>query len=311
MTDKSQHRRVIATLSTTLLILLILLLISINRPAWLSTDLLPNVSILHLDEVDTYLRDEEMVIIEHNSAGSTTIETLPIDRVLFEYVEVVDGCGTHFEGECLNARSGPGIDHPAVAKLRNGMVLRISGKVDRIYDDGASETWYKVIFAEWLRYPQRMKTDWYVSADYVKILYDEGEKTTWDNGNASTTKYIKVDRAKQKLYAYEDDKLFLEADISTGRLMTPTPRGTFTVFKKTPSRYMQGPLPNVAGSSYYDLPGVPWNMYFTQGGAVIHGAYWHDSFGMPYSNGCVNLPPAIARVLYNWGELGMKVEVVN
>ena len=72
---------------------------------------------------------------------------------------------------------------------------------------------------------------------------------------------------------------------------------------------MQGPLPNLIDQQYYDLPGVPWNLYFTDGGAVIHGAYWHNSFGMRYSHGCVNVPPSQARELYNWAPLGTKVIV--
>ena len=101
----------------------------------------------------------------------------------------------------------------------------------------------------------------------------------------------------------------MDVDISTGLALTPTPRGTFTIFKKTPSRYMQGPLPNLSDQQRYDLPGVPWNLYFTQGGAVIHGAYWHDSFGARYSHGCVNLSPDNARKLYEWADLGTTVIV--
>jgi len=91
--------------------------------------------------------------------------------------------------------------------------------------------------------------------------------------------------------------------------LTPTPRGTFTIFKKTPSRYMQGPLPNFPPDDVYNLPGVPWNMYFTHEGAVIHGAYWHNSFGTRYSHGCVNLSPENARLLYTWADLGTTVTV--
>jgi len=72
---------------------------------------------------------------------------------------------------------------------------------------------------------------------------------------------------------------------------------------------MQGPLPNIPSDDYYDLPGVPWNLYFTNGGAVIHGAYWHNSFGSPYSHGCVNLSPEDAEKIYNWAPLGTKVIV--
>jgi len=255
-----------------------------------------------------FLKEEEMVIIGKPPTDEEEFEdeqvTIPITKVLFEYIEVTDGCSIHFEGECLNVRSGPGTEYPVVANLRNGIVLKIGGKVER-----DNEVWYRIVFDEWLRYPERVKSDWYVSADYVKILYDEGEKTTWEDGKATTSKYIIVKRSEQKLYAYDGEELFMELYISTGLELTPTPRGEFTIFRKTPSRYMQGPLPYLRNSNYYDLPGVPWNLYFTEEGAVIHGTYWHNSFGSAYSSGCVNLPTDKARELYNWAPLGTKVIV--
>jgi hypothetical protein len=33
---------------------------------------------------------------------------------------------------------------------------------------------------------------------------------------------------------------------------------------------------------------------------ALHGAYWHDKFGFKHSHGCVNLPPADAKWIYNW-----------
>lgn len=71
---------------------------------------------------------------------------------------------------------------------------------------------------------------------------------------------------------------------------------------------MQGPLPGIS-DQYYDLPGVPWNMYFTQEGGAIHGAYWHAEFGKQWSHGCVNLPLETARTLYEWTPLGTSVLV--
>lgn len=246
----------------------------------------------------TFLRDEEGVLIDNEVV-------FPVEDVLFEYVRVTDGCDPFYVGECLRVRSGPGTEYPVITRLRNEVVLKVGGKV---VHDGV--TWYKIIFDEWLRYPERLEGDWYLAAEYVEILRDEGNKTTWDDGNAtSTNKKIIVDRSEQKLYAYEGETLFMEILISTGLELTPTPRGTFSVFKKTPSRYMQGPLPGLIDQQVYDLPGVPWNLYFTQEGAVIHGAFWHTSFGRPYSHGCVNVPPKEARELYNWTELGTKVIV--
>jgi lipoprotein-anchoring transpeptidase ErfK/SrfK len=142
----------------------------------------------------------------------------------------------------------------------------------------------------------------------VQAFNDDGGHRLATGEHPKTTKRIVVDRAKQMLYAYEGDTLFMEQSISTGLDDTPTPRGTFTVYAMTPSRYMQGPIDGVSTQSY-DLPGVPWNLYFTNEGAVIHGAYWHNHFGKQWSHGCVNLPPEKAKELYDWAELGMKVTV--
>jgi len=257
---------------------------------------------------DPYLRTEEAVVVKATpepdapTSSTPSATLLPVQPVLFEYVEVTDGCGPHFEGDCLNARSGPGTQYQSVGKLRTGVVLKVGGRVD-----SGTSTWYKIVFDEWLRYPERVRDNWYVSADHVKILLDEGDRE--HDGIATSSKQIIIDRSEQKLYAYNGDTLFMETSISTGLELTPTPRGTFTIFKKTPSRYMQGPLPYLAVSKYYDLPGVPWNLYFTEQGAVIHGAYWHNSFGKPYSSGCVNMRPHEARTLYTWAELGTTVIV--
>jgi hypothetical protein len=53
------------------------------------------------------------------------------------------------------------------------------------------------------------------------------------------------------------------------------------------------------GSTNFELRDVPWIQYFSAGFA-LHGAYWHDVFGVPRSHGCVNLSPIDARVVFNW-----------
>ena len=249
----------------------------------------------------SYLGNQEVIIITGGSSTEPII--LPVTKTLFEYVEIKNSCSVHFVGDCVVARTGPGLDFPVTTQLRNDIVLRVGGQVDH---DG--HTWYKIIFDEYVRYPERIQGGtMYVAADNVNVLMDEGEKTTWTHGNATNTKHIVVDRATQTLRAYDGDILFMETSVSTELELSPTIAGTFTIYKKTPSRYMQGPLPGF--TDVYDLPGVPWNLYFTADGAVIHGTYWHDSFGTPYSHGCVNLLPIDARKLYNWAPLGTQITV--
>jgi lipoprotein-anchoring transpeptidase ErfK/SrfK len=54
-----------------------------------------------------------------------------------------------------------------------------------------------------------------------------------------------------------------------------------------------------SGSTNFELRDVPWIQYFASGYA-LHGAYWHDVFGIPRSHGCINLAPIDARVVFNW-----------
>lgn len=232
------------------------------------------------------------------------VEATSTPPQLYPYLEVIDGCGPYYAGGvCVNMRSGPGTEYPVVAKLRTGMVLKIAETVAR---DGRE--WYKIEQDNEVRYPERITSDWYVAAEVVRLLQDDGDHRLARAVRETTVKNIIVDVSEEMLYAYNGNILFMQQPISTGLEFTPTPRGTFTVYKMTPSRFMQGPLPGVSDQEY-DLPGVPWNLYFTKDGAVIHGAYWHDHFGEPWSHGCVNLPPDKAEELYVWAEVGMTVTV--
>lgn len=228
------------------------------------------------------------------------------EKPLFQYIEVVDSCGPTFDDGCLHARSGPGENFPIVGQLRKGMTLQVAEIV--LGEDG--QQWYKIQFDKNILYPKRISGSWYVAADFVLLFFNEGEVQFEKGLNASSTKMIIVDRTKQTLTAYEGDEVFMQESVSTGLRSTPTPQGTFSIYKKTPSRYMQGPLPGVS-DQYYDLPGVPWVMYFTGQGGAIHGTYWHDKFGQRWSHGCVNLSYENAQKLYQWAPVGTKVIVQN
>ena len=237
-----------------------------------------------------------------DNVATTTHATA--SQTMFKYIEVTDGCDPHFVGGCVNIRSGPGVTYPVVVRLRTGAVLKVG---EKILDKDGNE-WYTIVFSTELLYPERVKGDWYVAAQFVRAFSDDGDRVLEKGNHATSTKRIVVDVSEQKLYAYDGDVLFMEELISTGLEFTPTPRGTFTIFKMTPSRFMQGPIPGVS-DQVYDLPGVPWNMYFTTDGAVIHGTYWHDHFGEPWSHGCVNLSPATAKKLYDWATVGVQVVI--
>jgi lipoprotein-anchoring transpeptidase ErfK/SrfK len=119
-------------------------------------------------------------------------------------------------------------------------------------------------------------------------------------------KSIVVSVGQQMLWAYKGDKVVLSSYVSTGRAGFDTPIGSFAVLSKLPSQTMEG----VIGGEYYNVPDVPWVLYFTNGGHALHGTYWHSNFGTPMSHGCVNLPLDVAAWLYDWAPVGTPVRVV-
>lgn len=113
-------------------------------------------------------------------------------------------------------------------------------------------------------------------------------------------RWIEVNLTKQTLTAWQGDVAIMRTSISSGLPGTPTVTGRFRVGIKYQSQRMTGPG--------YDLPGVPWVMYF-YGDYALHGAYWHSNFGVPMSAGCVNMVPSEAEFLYNWAPVGTEVYV--
>jgi lipoprotein-anchoring transpeptidase ErfK/SrfK len=113
-------------------------------------------------------------------------------------------------------------------------------------------------------------------------------------------KWIEVDLSDQRLYAHEGQKTVLTAVVSTGTRYYPTVTGRFKIYAKYRATRMTGPG--------YNLPNVPWTMYFYRGYAV-HGTYWHRNFGRPMSHGCVNMKIPEAKWLYNWAPKGTLVVV--
>ncbi len=91
---------------------------------------------------------------------------------------------------------------------------------------------------------------------------------------------------------------------NTGVTGATTDDGTFPVFEHLTSATMSGTNPD--GSKYHD-PGIPWVSYFN-GGDALHG-YVRGSYGYPQSDGCVEMPPANAGVVFPYTPIGTLVTV--
>ena len=132
----------------------------------------------------------------------------------------------------------------------------------------------------------------WISADAVnEVRLLEHPKTV----PADITKWIDVDLGEQVLVTYENDKPTFATLISSGRAI-PTPMGTYPVWAKVSAITMKN-------QPYEDKPyyvnKVPWSTFF-QWHNAIHGAYWHDRFGVSKSHGCVNASPLDARHVFEW-----------
>jgi lipoprotein-anchoring transpeptidase ErfK/SrfK len=120
-------------------------------------------------------------------------------------------------------------------------------------------------------------------------------------------KEIVVSISAQAMWAYEGGQQVMFSYVSTGRPGFDTPLGNYSVLVKYDSQTMEG----VLGGEYYNVPDVPWVMYFTNSGHAIHGTYWHNNFGSVMSHGCVNLPMDVAAWMYSWAPIGTPVTIIG
>ncbi|HET6846473.1 MAG TPA: L,D-transpeptidase, partial [Anaerolineales bacterium] len=104
---------------------------------------------------------------------------------------------------------------------------------------------------------------------------------------------------RQTLSCYEGNSEVFFCRVSTGygeRFSTPT--GDQAVSWKIFSIHMAA---NTGSDSGYDTMAVPWPVFFnTNAGAAIHGAFWHNDFGVRRSHGCVNVSPEDAKWIFRW-----------
>jgi hypothetical protein len=116
-------------------------------------------------------------------------------------------------------------------------------------------------------------------------------------------KHIYVDLSTQKLYAYQGNQLVYSFLVSTGK-WHPTPTGDFRIWVWLRYTRMRGG--DQSKGTYYDLPNVPYTMFFYNSavskgqGYSLHGAYWHNNFGHVMSHGCVNMKPEEAAKIFYW-----------
>ena len=121
---------------------------------------------------------------------------------------------------------------------------------------------------------------------------------------ADGEKWIDVDLGSKTMTAYVGaDKVYGPVKVVDGAAETPTVVGTFRIYQKHVTKTMRGA--NSDGTRY-ETADVPWTSFFHRGYA-LHGAPWRSSFGYSGSHGCVNLPVAVAKWVYDFAPIGTPV----
>lgn len=179
-----------------------------------------------------------------------------------------------------------------------GSVHRVVG----IEEDNAGNLWYELYDDK----PKR-PTVW-LPARYLRYI----PPAEFEPINPGADKEMVVTLSEQRIDCYESGNLVFSALTSSGSAL-PTPKGDHAVVYKQPSRHMYtDPEDPVSGGpsdeDFFDLPGVPFNTFFTTLGHAIHGTWWHGDYGRPRSHGCLNVTPEVARWIYRWVEPVMSYE---
>lgn len=164
-------------------------------------------------------------------------------------------------------------------------------------DDG--EVWYRLEDDEDANQP------WWVKGRVIRPVSPEEFEPI--NPHVED-KRIEIDTGAQTLVAFENNQPVFRTRISSGTGFEGpdgqvydfyTTFGEWSVQRKRPSRHMTG---GEDINDVYDLPGVPWDTYFTYTGSAIHGTYWHNDFGRDRSHGCINVTSDAAKWVYRWSQ---------
>ena len=123
--------------------------------------------------------------------------------------------------------------------------------------------------------------------------------------NTVAYNYVSVSQAvPETTTVYTNGAVAYTTPANTGVAAAPTAQGTFPVYLRYTVTTMSGTNPD---GSHYSDPGIPWVSYFN-GGDALHG-FDRSSYGTPQSDGCVEMPPANAAVVYPLTPIGTLVTV--
>ena len=109
---------------------------------------------------------------------------------------------------------------------------------------------------------------------------------------------VMVSLADQRAYVYRGQTLIAVSSVSTGKDDKPTPAGTYPILQKKVDHK----------SNLYNAAPMPFMQRLTWDGIALHAG---KNPGFPASHGCVRLPAAFARKLFEITSVGSTVTVMD
>ena len=176
----------------------------------------------------------------------------------------------------------------------------------RFMPDEQSQTYTRQTLIPWVAH-ERVGTELLhklQDGHYLKHWFAAvAEKIARPKGVGADEPWVHVELEQQTLVLYRGDQPMYATLISSGLPGHDTPLGLFEIRHKSVASTMSDLGPE-AGDDRYSIDDVPWTQYFA-GSIALHGAFWHNSFGLKRSHGCVNLAPYDAHRVFNhtWPEV--------
>ena len=113
------------------------------------------------------------------------------------------------------------------------------------------------------------------------------------------TLQIVVSKDRQSLAVYDGDKVLATSKVSTGKRGHTTPSGIFSILEK--KVYHE--------SNLYSAAPMPYMQRLTWSGIALHESNSVPNY--PASHGCVRMPKAFAKMLYQMTERGVHVVIAD
>lgn len=253
-----------------------------------------------LDDANSYL-DLTITCNFTPATGDPATETVGKDQIANWLIVGNDGLSVSLDGETMATYCTDLASKHDVAKTRKGQFKTTGGSIISVNVASSGQSVDGNALYESIYDAISKKKSATVDAVYSEADDTEtGEYVTY-GGN-----YCEVDLTNQMVYVYKDGQQVVSSPCVTGCISKGhgTPTGVYSIFSRDKDRYLKGD-----GYKSWVNFFIPFN-----GGIGFHDASWRSTFGgniylYSGSHGCINMPYAAAKKLYENVTLGEKVIV--